>query len=105
MPVVLRKHGLPADYHDAANDEAPDYTRWSVTSDSSISSKHQDDGFCKNLRGCPSALTHNNRARVLMPEVYRRGRGYHTHHAEQRTMKDDARHLLVDDQSEFLDPA
>ena len=75
---LLHKHGLPTEYHDAADDEAPDNTKWAVTSDSSISSRHQDDGFCKNLRGHTSTLTHDHRARVLMPRaVQTRSRWLH----------------------------
>lgn len=44
---LLQKHGLPAEYHDAADDDQPDYSKWIVTSDGPISSKHQDDGFCE----------------------------------------------------------
>lgn len=46
LAKLLSKNGLAANYHDAADDDKPDYSQWVVISDGSISTKHGDDGYC-----------------------------------------------------------
>lgn len=44
---VLSGAGMPADAYDPNEDGKPDYSKWNVMLDGSLSKKHMCDGFCK----------------------------------------------------------
>ena len=44
---ILTANGMPCDVFDM-DEEAPDYGKWNVMLDGSISKKHMNDGFCKS---------------------------------------------------------
>ena len=43
---LLSRAGLPCDVYDQGSDDKPDYSKWNVTLDASLSKKHIRDGFC-----------------------------------------------------------
>ena len=50
---LLSNAGMPANAYDPCEDDKPDYTRWNVMLDGSLSKKHTRDGFCeRKLRPC-----------------------------------------------------
>lgn len=40
---------MPSDVYEQGSDIPPDYSRWNVTLDGSLTKKHISDGFCKEL--------------------------------------------------------
>ena len=44
---LLSDAGMPADAYDPNEDGKPDYSKWNVMLDGSLSKKHMCDGFCK----------------------------------------------------------
>jgi hypothetical protein len=44
---LLSGAGMLAEVFDQGDDGNPDYSKWTVTSDASLSKKHIKDGFCK----------------------------------------------------------
>jgi len=44
---LLSNAGMPADAYDPSGDDKPDYTKWNMMLNGSISKKHIRDGFCK----------------------------------------------------------
>lgn len=44
---LLSRAGMPANAYDPCEDDKPDYSKWNVMLDGSLSKKHMRDGFCK----------------------------------------------------------
>ena len=49
---LLSDTGMPADVYDPNEDGKPDYSKWNVMLDGSLSKKHMCDGFCKTALLC-----------------------------------------------------
>lgn len=45
---LLSRAGMPSGIYDQGSDDIPDYSRWNVTLDGSLSKKHIPDGFCES---------------------------------------------------------
>ena len=43
---LLSSTGMPANAYDPCEDDKPDYAKWNVMLDGSVSKKHMQDGFC-----------------------------------------------------------
>lgn len=46
---LLSRNDMPASAYDPTEDEHIDYSKWTVMSDASISTRHKSDRFCKFL--------------------------------------------------------